>query len=125
MENPEQSLANLKLLLGLTGEEKNTLLTFALQTVEDQVLSYIHQDALPAGLERPLVLMAASYWKGAGLGNEQAAPGPVASVSRGNVSTSFAAQAGASATAGTFDLGDGGAFFGWRDTLNRYRKLRW
>lgn len=125
MKSLEQSLSELKLLLGIGSTDKDGLLTFTLQTVEDQVLSYINQETLPGGLERPLVLMSASYWKGAALGSEEAASGPVASVSRGNVSTSFAAKVGASAAAGTFELGDDGAFFGWRDTLNRYRKLRW
>jgi hypothetical protein len=118
-------LAMLKALLGIESDvSTDTLLTFALETVEDRVLAYINHDSLPEGLERTLILMTASYWRGAGLGTTEAAPGPVASVSRGDVSTSFATQAGAGATAGTFDLGDGGSFFGWRETLNSYRKLR-
>ncbi|SBV94331.1 conserved hypothetical protein [uncultured Eubacteriales bacterium] len=126
MDQESARLTMLKSLLGIGESDngKDVLLEFALKMVEGQVLSYINQDVLPEALERPLVLMTASYWKGAGLGNEQAAPGPVASVSRGDVSTSFAAQAGTAATAGTFDLGDGGSFFGWRETLNSYRKLR-
>lgn len=119
-------LAMLKALLGIgeNDDSRDVLLEFALQTVEDRVLSYINHEVLPEALGRPLVLMTASYWKGAGLGSEQAAPGPVASVSRGDVSTSFAVRAGAEATAGTFDLEDGGGFFGWREALNGYRKLR-
>lgn len=121
----EERLSKLKLLLGITDAKKDELLEFALQVTEAQVLAYINQDALPAGLELVLVQMAASYWKGAGLGNDQTAPGPVASVSRGDSTTSFAATAGAEATAGTFGLGGGDGFYGWRTSLNAYRKVRW
>ncbi|KAF5056843.1 hypothetical protein DSECCO2_362910 [anaerobic digester metagenome] len=121
----EERLSQLKVVLGITGEEKDDLLKFALGTVEDQVLAYIKQDTIPSGLERTLILMTASYWKGAGIGNEQTAAGPVSSVNRGDVSTSFASAAGAEATAGTFGLGGGDGFFGWRTALNAYRKLRW
>lgn len=124
MDGQNERLALLKALLGISGAEKDTLLEFALRTVEERVLGYIHWDTLPEGLERPLVLMTAAYWKGAALGGEQTAAGPVASVKRGDASTSFAVSGGASATAGTFDLAEGGTFFGWRETLNGYRRLR-
>lgn len=124
MESGER-LAKLKSALGITGEDKDALLILALETVESMVLSYIAHYTLPTPLEGPLILMTASYWKGAGLGNDQPSPGPVASVSRGDTSTSFAVETGAGATAGTFDLTDGGNFFGWRTALNAHRKLRW
>lgn len=118
-------LEALKLLLGIRGGERDELLHFALGAVEDQILAYTGQEALPQALERPLVLMAASYYKGAALGTTEAAPGPVASVSRGNVSTSFAVSAGGEIAGGTFGLSDGDGFFGWRSTLDRFRKARW
>lgn len=118
-------LSALKVLLGISGADQDAMLEIALETVEGQVLSYIHQDTLPSCLEKPLLMMTLSYWKGAGLGSDQVAPGPVASVKRGDVSTSFASSAGADATASTFGLGSGDGFFGWRTTLNAYRKVRW
>ncbi len=118
-------LQTLKLVLGIQDEQQDELLGFALGAVEDQALAYTGLEAIPAALERPLVLMAASYYKGAALGSTEAAPGPVASVSRGNISTSFAVSAGEEATAGTFGLSAGDGFFGWRSTLDRYRKVRW
>ena len=121
----EDRLSRLKAVLGITDAEKDSLLTFAMQATEDQILAYINQDKLPSGLERVLVLMAGSYWKGAGLGNDQTAPGPVASVKRGDVSTSYASSSGAEATAATFGLGSGDGFYGWKTALNAYRKLRW
>lgn len=118
-------LETLKLVLGIQDKKRDELLLFALEAVEDQVLAYTGLKAIPGELERPLALMAASYYKGASLGSAEAAPGPVVSVSRGNVSTSFAVSDGGEAAAGTFGLSDGDGFFGWRNALDRYRKVRW
>ena len=123
MDHVNERLVRLKHLLGIVEEEQDGLLSTALQAVEDQVLNYLGREDRPPELERALLLMTASYWKGAALGGGAAA-GPVASVKRGDVSTSFAVSGGAAAGAGTFELADGGAFFGWRETLNGYRKLR-
>lgn len=122
----EERLNQLRLILGIdSGSVKDIQLEFELDFVEDQILTYINQEALPEKLERPLLMIAAAHWKSAGYGSEQAAPGPVTSVKRGDVTTSFAAAAGADASSGTFGLGGGDGFFGWRTTLNAYRKLRW
>lgn len=122
----DDRLNKVKALLGITGEDQDELLLFVIQTVEDLVLSYINQDTLPAPLENALIVMCVSYYKAAGLGSTQAAVGPVASVKRGDVQTSFANASGASGSASTFNLGaDGQDFFGWRTVLNEYRKLRW
>lgn len=122
----EERLNCLGLILGIdTGSEKYLQLEFELDFVEDQILTYINQESLPEKLERPLLMIAAAHWKSAGYGSEQAAPGPITSVKRGDVTTSFAAAAGADASSGTFGLGGGDGFFGWRTTLNAYRKLRW
>lgn len=122
----ENRLAKVKKLLGLTWTDQDDLLLVVIQTVENTVLSYINQDALPAPLENALIVMCVSYYKAAGLGTTQAAVGPVASVKRGDVQTSFANASGASGSASTFNLGaDGQDFFGWRTVLNEYRKLRW
>ena len=122
----EERLDYLGLILGIdSGSVKDIQLEFELDFVEDQILTYINQEALPEKLERPLLMIAAAHWKSAGYGSEQAAPGPVTSVKRGDATTSFAAAAGADASSGTFGLGGGDGFFGWRTTLNAYRKLRW
>lgn len=122
----EDRLEKVKALLGIDGPDQDEVLLFVIQTVEDLVLSYINQDTLPAPLENALIVMCVSYYKAAGLGTTQAAVGPVASVKRGDVQTSFANASGASGSASTFNLGaDGQDFFGWRTVLNEYRKLRW
>jgi len=118
-------LEKVKLLLGIAGEEQDAILKFVIQSIEEMVLSYTGQDTLPAPLEKVLIVMAVSYYKSAGLGDTSAAVGPVASVKRGDVTTSFAASSGASGSASTFNLGQDGDFFGWKTVLNEYRKLRW
>lgn len=119
-------LTKVKSLLGITGTDQDDLILFAIETVEDLILSYINQDTLPAPLEKPLIVMCVSYYKAAGLGTTQAAVGSVASVKRGDVQTTFATASSASGSASTFNLGAGGDdFFGWRTVLNEYRKLRW
>lgn len=122
----DDRLSKVKALLGITGTDQDDLLLFVIETIEEMVLSYINQDTLPAPLEKVLVVMCVSNYKAAGLGNAQAAVGPVASVKRGDVQTSFANTSGASGSASTFNLGaEGDDFFGWRTVLNEYRKLRW
>lgn len=122
----DSRLSKVKALLGINGTDQDEVLLFVVQTVEDLVLSYINQDTLPAPLENALIVMCVSYYKAAGLGTTQAAVGPVASVKRGDVTTSFANASGASGSASTFNLGaDGQDFFGWRTVLNEYRKVRW
>lgn len=119
-------LEKVRILLGITDIDHDEFLKFIIQTIEDMVLSYTGQEALPAPLEKVLVVMSVSYYKAAGLGNEQAAVGPVASVKRGDVTTSFANASGASGSSQTFNMGtDSGDFFGWKTVLNEYRKLRW
>lgn len=121
-----QRVLYVKSLLGGCSLGEDGAIDLALQAVENQILAYINWDSLPPQLENILILMTVSYMKSAGLGESGSAVGPVSSVKRGNVQTTFAVAAGASGSAGTFNLGaDNGDFFGWRQVLNQYRKLRW
>lgn len=122
----DDRLSKVKNLLGILSEEQDDILEFVIHTVEDQVLSYINQDLLPKELERVLVVMSVSYYKSAGLGNASAAVGPISSIKRGDVQTTFATGSGTSGSSNTFNLGsDSDEFFGWKTVLNEYRKLRW
>lgn len=119
-------LQKVKVLLGITTEDQDDVLEYVIQTVQTLVLRYINWDELPLELENVLAVMCVSYYKAAGLGTTQAAVGPVASVKRGDVTTSFANASGASGSASTFNLGaEGDDFFGWRTVLNEFRRLRW
>ena len=132
----DNRLSKVKALLGITTTDQDDVLEFVIQTVEDMILSYINQDTLPPRLENVLIVMCVSYYKSAGLGtttaavgpvaSTQTATGPVSSVKRGDVQTSFATGSGSSGSANTFNLGtDSGDFFGWKTVLNEYRVLRW
>lgn len=122
----DSRLSKVKALLGITTTDQDDVLEFVIQTVEDMILSHINQDTLPPRLENVLIVMCVSYYKSAGLGTTTAAVGPVASVKRGDVQTSFATGSGSSGSANTFNLGtDSGDFFGWKTVLNEYRVLRW
>ena len=122
----DSRLSKVKALLGVQTEDHDAILEYVIQTVEKMVLRYINWDTLPEDLENVLVVMCVSYYKSAGLGNSSATTGPVASVKRGDVQTTFATGSGSSGSANTFNLGtDSGDFFGWKTVLNEYRVLRW
>lgn len=119
-------LTVVKSLLGITDDTQDNVIQFVIQTITDMILTYINHETLPAQLRNVLVIMVVSYYKGAGLGDSSVAAGPVSSVKRGDVQTSFAVNATSSASSGTFNLGaDGGDFFGWKTALQPYRKVRW
>ena len=122
----DSRLSKVKTLLGIQTEDHDAILDYVIQTVEKMVLRYINWDTLPEDLENVLVVMCVSYYKSAGLGNSSTTTGPVASVKRGDVQTTFATGSGSSGSANTFNLGaDNGEFFGWKTVLNEYRKVRW
>ena len=122
----DSRFSKVKALLGIQTEDHDAILEYVIQTVEKMVLRYINWDTLPEDLENVLVVMCVSYYKSAGLGNSSATTGPVASVKRGDVQTTFATGSGSSGSANTFNLGaDNGEFFGWKTVLNEYRKVRW
>ena len=113
----DSRLSKVKALLGIQAEDHDAILEYVIQTVEKMVLRYINWDTLPEDLENVLVVMC---------GNSSATTGPVASVKRGDVQTTFATGSGSSGSANTFNLGaDNGEFFGWKTVLNEYRKVRW
>ena len=115
----DSRLSKVKALLGIQTEDLDAILEYVIQTVEKMVLRYINWDTLPEDLENVLVVMCVSYYKSAGLGNSSATTGPVASVKRGDVQTTFATGSGSSGSANTFNLGaDNGEFFGWKTVLN-------
>lgn len=122
----DSRLSKVRALLGIQTEDHDAILEYVIQTVEKMVLRYINWDTLPEELENVLVVMCVSYYKSAGLGDSSATAGPVASVKRGDVQTTFATGSGSSGSANTFNLGaDNCEFFGWKTVLNEYRKVRW
>lgn len=113
-------IARLRETLGINDDASDSLLAFVLELVERRILSYIHAEQIPEGLEFALLAIAASYWRQAKPGNEEMPVGAVTAVKRGDVQTNFASAANA-----VFDTAGGDGFFGWRSVLNDYRRLSW
>lgn len=113
----------LKLVLDLDiqDESQDDLLDLALEVVEERVLAYLNRESLPPQLEHTLVLVAAGYCQGAGWAGTHAPGGAVTAVKRGDVTIDFG---GAGATQGAFDLAGGDTFFGFREVLNGFRRVR-
>lgn len=95
-------LEKLKLLLGITGGEKDALLVLLLEKAEGYTLNYCGIDARPAALDGVVLDLAVIYYNRMGIEGEQ-------SRSEGSVSRSlFAGDIPPGLTA----------------QLNRYRKAR-
>lgn len=114
-------LDQLKLLLGISGEEQDAVLTFVLDAVTDLVLSYCNLDEIPPRLESVIVRMAADQFRSEGYG-QTAAPQAAQSVTRGDVTVSYGSNSSAAAEitgAGKSLLDD------YRSQLNAFRRVRW
>jgi hypothetical protein len=119
-------LEKMKMLLGITGNEKDGLLQFVLDTVTDMVKTYCNMkpdEAIPDQLNNLLVRMAVDMWRAEGYGNEKNNNMEVTSVRRGDVTTSFR-PVGGDFNTGT---GAGGADFikAYTKQLNTFRKVGW
>lgn len=104
----------LKILLGITGEEKDLLVEFALEHASDIVKTYCNIEEIPPALNSTVYRMAAELYRNEQYGDSQI-PQVVKSVSAGDTSTSFATVE----TAGYAEsiLKD------YKKQLNRYRKV--
>lgn len=74
-------LEKLKLILGVQDAEQDGVLSFALETVQDEVKNYCHIDEIPTALENIVVRMAADLCRSEGYGQAEK-PQTVQSVSR-------------------------------------------
>lgn len=117
-----QRLDWLKAVLAIDDTQQDVLLQLALDTMLQRILTYINFDALPAQLELVLIMITASYYLQSGLGDEGALPDNLTAITRGDVSMRFAASGAAGSNC--LDFGGADGFFGWRSTLNAYRRLR-
>lgn len=83
-------LKTLKALLGITGNEKDALLNFALSNVEEMVKNYCNIKAIPKGLQNTVIRMAMDLYRNEQPGGD-IVPVAVKSISAGDTSTSFGA----------------------------------
>lgn len=112
----------LKLLLGITGEEQDGVLSFVLDSVTDLVLNYCHLDEIPPRLENIVVRMAADLYRSEGYG-QTAAPQVAQSVTRGDVTVNY----GSGNNSNTAEITGAGKSIldDYRVQLNAFRRLRW
>lgn len=107
------ALDKLKVLLGITGEDKDILVNFALESAEEIIMNYCHIEEIPKGLAITLYRMAADIFKNEHFGEESVAQS-VKSITIGDTSTSFGTAESSGYTESL--LKD------YKKQLNRFRK---
>lgn len=91
-EQREQILSDVKLLLGITTEDKDGLLKYHINSCIQKVLNYCNREDLPDALMPIIVEMtvkAYNAWITGGTGGGIVATGVVSSISRGDFSVSY------------------------------------
>ena len=112
-------LEKLKMLLGSKDAAQDGVLSFCLETVQDEVKNYCNLEEIPAPLENIIVRMAADLARSEGYGQPQA-PQAAKSVSRGDVTVTYGdGAATAEITGGKSVLDD------YKSQLQAFRRLRW
>lgn len=104
----------LKSLLGITGDEKDVLVGFAIENAEETVKNYCHIEEVPEGLSNTVIRMAMDIYRKEQPG-ESETPLAVKSISEGDTSTSF----GTPETGGYAES----VLKDYKIQLNRYRRV--
>lgn len=112
-------IEKLKLLLGITDDVKDGILTFTLETVNEMVKNFCNLEEVPEELKNTVVRMAADLYRSEGYGQESA-PQFTKSVSRGDVTVTYADSYGAAKISGEKAI-----LNDYRAQLVPFRKLRW
>lgn len=113
-----ERLKQVKQLLGITGNEKDTILMFLIEKAMDTICNYCHTDKLPEGLETTFLSIVVDLYRLEGYGKEEV-PKTVTSISEGDTSLSFGALSQQT------DTGIHGFLKDYVNQLNQYRKMRW
>lgn len=110
-------IERLKPLLGIKEEdtEKDVILQFTLDDVEETILNYCNLNELPKGLEHTAYRMAMELYRGENIGQEGSGM-KISSISEGSTSTSFSDSS---------DNIKDTLLKDYQTQLNRYRRLRW
>lgn len=113
-------LNKLKMILGVKAEdtEKDGVLSFNLETVQDEVKNYCNIDEIPAALENVVVRIAADLYRSEGYGQADA-PRVAQSVSRGDVSINYGNGTATASIGGVKSFIDD-----YKTQLQAFRKLR-
>lgn len=121
-------LSRLKTLLGITGEDKDTLLQFALDDTKMIILNYCNLTFIPKGLETVWLKMAIEFYKSSGASTGSinvgaSASGKVSSISEGDTSVSFDTSNSTGSTSSQTSTTDG-LINNYIVQLNQFRKVR-
>ena len=104
-------------LLGITTMDKDDVLQFALDDVEETVLNYCNLDTLPKGLVKTAYRMAIDLYRAEGFGQE-AIEGGVSSISEGGATVSFKSS--------NYDTSFTSSLLkNYERQLMEYRRLKW
>lgn len=106
-----------KNLLGITGPDKDTVLQFVLDDIEETILNYCHVDTLPKGLVKTAYRMAIDLYRAEGFGQEAIESG-VSSISEGGATVSFKSS--------NYDTSFTSSLLkNYERQLMEYRRLKW
>ena len=106
-----------KNLLGITGPDKDTVLQFVLDDIEETILNYCHVDTLPKGLVKTAYRMAIDLYRAEGFGQEAIESG-VSSISEGGATVSFKSS--------NYDTSFTSSLLkNYERQLKEYRRLKW
>ena len=104
-------------LLGITTTDKDEVLQFVLDDVEETVLNYCNLDTIPKGLVKTAYRMAIDLYRSEGFGQEAIESG-VSSISEGGATVSFKSS--------NYDTSFASSLLkNYERQLMEYRRLKW
>lgn len=109
-------LDRLKLLLGITGTEKDIFLEFALENAEEIVRNYCHVEEVPKELSTTVFRMSMDLYRSENIGNESGSE-TVKSISQGDTSVTLETSGGTDYKQSILK--------NYETQLRKYRKLVW
>lgn len=109
-------LEKLKSLLGLEGEEKDIVLQFAINDVNETIMNYCNIKQIPKGLEQTAYRMAVDLYRAENLGSETGSS-TAKSISQGDTSITLEAAGGTDYKQSVLK--------NYETQLRKFRKLRW
>ena len=104
-------------ILGITTTDKDDVLQFVLDDVEETVLNYCNLDSIPKGLVKTAYRMAMDLYRAEGFGQEAIESG-VSSISEGGATVSFKSS--------NYDTSFTSSLLkNYERQLMEYRRLKW
>ena len=110
-------VSTFRTILGITTTDKDTVLQFVLDDIEETVLNYCNLDTIPKGLVKTAYRMAMDLYRAEGFGQETIESG-VSSISEGGATVSFKSS--------NYDTSFTSSLLkNYERQLMEYRRLKW